>query len=168
MDKSTALTPDQRAKVLVESQRAERLSLRVHQEQIAEQIREAVAAERERWVLRGACDPTARPAREPDSLGAVHCLLSGTPETLATALKLLGGKVEGLVGGYVPLPSDQFAAVRAGERERCALIAENWQEMPGVQDGMFGGDDALGCMAAASEGLKCTAPDGIAEAIRKG
>ena len=69
------------------------------------------AAERERWILVGVCDPTVRHPREPDPRGYVHYLLTGRRATLDAALERLRGHAVGLVGGYVPLPSDQFAAI---------------------------------------------------------
>lgn len=49
----------------------------------------------------------------------------------------------------------------AAEREACAALAEAWREMPDAQPPV-----APGCMTAYSEGLDCSAPQGIADAIR--
>lgn len=88
-------------------------------------IHEAAAAERLAWTTAGLCDPTARPAREPDARGFVHYLISARPDKMTAALERLRGHADGLVGAYVPLPMDQFVAIeRAMRKELADLVID--------------------------------------------
>jgi hypothetical protein len=92
-----------------------------------------------------------------------------TPEQRAELERLLA-EMKGQPLTYLPnpptevYPDSAVAAAVLAERERCARVAESWRELPSVQDD----HDATGCMAAFSEGQECTAPAGIAAAIREG
>ena len=68
----------------------------------------------------------------------------------------INGTQRDLIRECWPGPGGREAAVRDG--------GEEWRELPSVMDD----HGATGCMSAFSEGQECTAPEGIATAIREG
>ncbi len=126
---------------------------------IADAIRVAEAAERERWLTAGLCDPTARRAHTADARGLVCYLLTGAPDAVAAALRAVSAAgATGIVGSYVPLPSDQFAAIAAAQRERCAVVAEATPVIEGRGSDGEPYPDGYAMIAAAAKAIREDTP----------
>lgn len=103
--------------------------------------------------------PEERAAKITKGWGAIHTSNFVGPGSAPPEIVIAnGGEVAKM------LIADAIHEAVAAERERCAKIAKAWRD----PDIIAPDATATGCYGAWSEGCECSAPEGIAKAIREG